>query len=207
MYELLRQLHHIDKDVTLAINSVHCPASDFIWCIFSNREIWYALYLLIALLLLRNLGWKKGLVAIASIILTIVCCDQGANLVKDAVQRLRPCCDATMTSRGFRLLEWCGPVEYGFYSAHAANALGFAVSSLRAFSNDKTRSCTVYGFIIIIWALLVGLSRVFVGKHFLGDVLAGFAVGAIVALIFSSLASAIMRSKALNRSRRIRTIR
>lgn len=195
MPEFFIQLHHIDKDVTFAINSLHCPVSDFIWGVFSNKYIWFAMYLLIAALLFRNLGWKKGIAASISIILTIIFCDQGANFVKDAVARLRPCCDGEMISKGFRLLEWSGPIEYGFFSAHAANAMGFAVASLIAFSNDKTRSCKGYGFFIVTWAFLVGISRVFVGKHFLGDVLAGFLAGSAVAAIMGLIASCIMRNR------------
>lgn len=201
MPEFLRQLHHIDKDVTFAINSLHCPASDFVWCVFSNKYVWFVMYFLIALLLFRNLGWKKAIVATLSIILTIVCCDQGANFVKEAVARLRPCCDGELIAKGFRLLEWSSPIEYGFYSAHAANAMGFAVASLIAFSNDHSRSCSGYGFFIIIWALLVGISRVFVGKHFLGDVLAGFLVGLVVALILGLIASLIMRTRPFDHHR------
>lgn len=201
MPEFLSQLVQLDKDVTFAINSFHCPAGDFIWGIFSDKEIWFIMYFLIALLLFRNLGWKKAIAATISIILTIVCCDQFSNFVKEAVARLRPCCDPDMISRGFRLLEWCGPVEYGFYSAHAANAMGFAIASTIAFSNDKSRSCTGYGIFITVWAVLVGISRVFVGKHFLGDVITGFLVGIVVALILGGIASLIMRTRFFDRHR------
>lgn len=202
MPEFIQQLDSIDKAATLAINSLHCPATDFIWVTFSNKWIWYVMYFLIALLMFRNLGWRKALVATASIVLTIVCCDQGANYVKELVARLRPCCNEEMMSKGFRALEWFNPNgEYGFYSAHAANTMGFAVASFMAFRNDRSRSATGYGIFIIIWALLVGISRVFVGKHFLGDVLAGFVVGAVVAVIFSLIASAVMKTKPFDRHR------
>ena len=46
----------------------------------------------------------------------------------------------------------------------------------------------IYGFFIFTWAVLVGMSRIFVGKHFLGDVLAGFLVGMAAGWLFSRLA-------------------
>ena len=185
-------LHHLDKDITLAINSVHCPASDWVWGVFSNKEIWFVLYAAIAFFLIRNLGWKRGLISVAAIILTIVCCDQLGNVSKAFFQRLRPCCDGEMIARGHRLLEWCAPIEYGFYSAHAANALGLAISSFLLFRNDKSRKYRIYGICIICWGLFVGFSRIFVGKHFAGDVMVGFAVGAFIGLAFSKLASLIV---------------
>ena len=192
MPEFIKYLHHIDKDITLAINSVHCPVSDWIWGVFSNKEIWFVMYAVIAFFLIRNLGWKRGLIYIAGIVLTIVCCDQLGNVSKAFFQRLRPCCDGEMIARGHRLLEWCGPIEYGFYSAHAANAIGLATSSYLAFRNDTSRNYRAYGICILCWGFLVGLSRIFVGKHFFGDVMVGFAVGILFGWLLSTIASLII---------------
>lgn len=192
MPEFIKYLHHIDKDITLAINSVHCPISDWIWGVFSNKEIWFVMYAVIAFFLIRNLGWKRGLIYIAGIVLTIVCCDQLGNVSKAFFQRLRPCCDGEMIARGHRLLEWCGPIEYGFYSAHAANAIGLATSSYLAFRNDTSRNYRAYGICIFCWGFLVGLSRIFVGKHFFGDVMVGFAVGILFGWLLSTIASLII---------------
>ena len=192
MPEFIKYLHHIDKDITLAINSVHCPVSDWIWGVFSNKEIWFVMYAVIAFFLILNLGWKRGLIYIAGIVLTIVCCDQLGNVSKAFFQRLRPCCDGEMIARGHRLLEWCGPIEYGFYSAHAANAIGLATSSYLAFRNDTSRNYRAYGICIFSWGFLVGLSRIFVGKHFFGDVMVGFAVGILFGWLLSTIASLII---------------
>lgn len=192
-----QQLHHIDKDITLAINSVHCQASDFIWQVFSDKEIWFVLYAVVFVFLIKNLGWKRALVSTAAIALTITCCDQLGNVCKDFFQRLRPCCDEDMIARGLRILEkpWKS-IEYGFYSAHAANAIGFSVGSILAFGNDRRyaarkKGYRIYNIAIIIWGLLVGLSRIFVGKHFFGDVCTGFVVGTVIAIAIGLLANRI----------------
>ncbi|MCQ2174638.1 MAG: phosphatase PAP2 family protein [Bacteroidales bacterium] len=186
------QLHHLDKDVTLAINSVSSQAGDFVWMAFSNKYIWFALYAAVFVFLIRNTGWKKALVSTAAIVLTIVLCDQLGNVCKDFFQRLRPCCDLDMLGRGLRVLDPpYSRIEYGFYSAHAANAMGFAVSSIMAFKNDRRRNYGTYNVCITVWALLVGLSRVFVGKHFFGDVCAGFVAGIVIALAIGFLANRI----------------
>lgn len=182
----LQELHHLDKDITLALNSLHCPFSDTVWQIFSDKEIWFVLYAVIVFFFFRNLGWKKALVFIGAAVLCLVASDQASNLVKFSVQRLRPCHDLDMISGGLNILENPGGL-YGFFSAHASNALSFAIVSIFAFSLDGRRKYGIYNVAIVIWALLVGISRVFVGKHFLGDVLVGFAVGIIFALIFGFL--------------------
>lgn len=187
----LKDCHHIDKTVTLAINSLNCQFSDFIWQIFSNKEIWYLLYLAVLIFLFRNLGWKKAVIVTLAIILTIVCCDQMANFTKFHFQRLRPCWDLEMTARGLHTLEDFGG-KYGFFSAHAANAMGFAVCSIAGFKNDPAHRYRIYGRCIPVWAFLVGISRVFVGKHFFGDVMTGFCVGLVIGTAFGKLASFII---------------
>ena len=57
---LLRQAHHIDQDVTLAINALHCPATDAVWQVFSNKEIWFVLYAAVLVFLYIRLGWKRA---------------------------------------------------------------------------------------------------------------------------------------------------
>jgi len=188
---ILQYLHHVDQNVTLAINSLNCPLTDQIWIFFSGKTVWFPMYLAVAVFFFIRLGWKKAIPAVLACVLTLVACDQCGNLVKDAVERLRPCYDLNMVNRGLHLLEGKGNL-YGFYSAHAANTMGFAICSSRCYKYDKTHSYKWYTLAIVMWAILVGMSRVFVGKHFFGDVCAGFIAGIIFAEIFSFAACKCM---------------
>ncbi len=152
------------------------------------------MYLIIVVFLFRNLGWRRAAIGVVSIILAVVCCDQLCNLSKAFFERLRPCWDEEMLAGGLRVLVGGGG-PYGFFSAHAANAAGIAVCSAMVFRNDKTRRYNAYTVCILIWAFLVGLSRIFAGKHFFGDVMTGFAVGAAIAFVFGKASSAICRRK------------
>lgn len=184
---ILGRAEQLDRDLTLAINAWHNPVTDAVWHFFSQVQIWYAMYLIIIVFFFIRLGWKKALVVTLSCILFVLACDQFANLIKHGVARLRPMEDADMLARGLHMLEEHGGL-YGFFSAHAANSLGFAVCSSMGFKNDRRRSYRGYSLFIYVWAILVGVSRVFVGKHFLGDVLVGFAVGALFGWLCGSVA-------------------
>ena len=188
-------LHHMDKDVTLAVNSLHSPVTDAVWQFFSATGIWFILYAAVIVFLFIRLGWKRAGIVVLSGILCVVLCDQFSNLVKDAVQRLRPVHDADMLARGLHVLENPGNL-YGFFSAHAANTAGFAACTYKGFLNDKGHSYRAYGLGIGLWSFFVGISRVFVGKHYLGDVLTGFAVGTGIGLLCGFLAQyAILKLK------------
>lgn len=182
----------IDRQVTLAINGFHCPATDFIWQVFSCRPITFVLGAFIIVFLFIRLGWKRALIVLASTLLCIGACDQLGNLVKESVARLRPVHDPYMIRHGLHVLEEPGKL-YGFFSAHAANAMGIAICSLMGFKTDKTSRYRAYGICMIFWALLVGMSRVFVGKHFLGDVLVGWLVGLALGLLSGWLARLVLK--------------
>lgn len=192
-------LESADKAATLAINGIHGPASDWFWQTMSLKEIWFPLYIAVAIFLFIRLGWKRGLVVLLACILTIVACDQFANFTKDFFARLRPCNDEYMVLSGLHMLE--APNEYykyGFYSAHAANAMGFAVSSSMGLRLDPRLRYRGYVWPVVVWGFLVGLSRIFVGKHFLGDVIVGLALGALFAWLFISLARLVIRRLGIN---------
>ena len=185
---LLNLLSFLDREATLALNSLHVPLTDAVWMLFSDKKVWYPLYLILIVLLFLRMNWKKALIVLVSAVLAVVACDQLANLVKDAVCRLRPCWDSRMLLGGLRVLEGKGNL-YGFFSAHAANAFALAASLGTGFrSGDKSRSYKGLSAAMYVWATLVGLSRIFVGKHFLGDVLAGAAVGLLAGWLFGRLA-------------------
>ena len=177
-------LEQADKDITLSINLWGSSWSDPLWQAFSSRNLWIPLYLAVIVFFFYKFGWKKALVFILACILTVALCDQLGNLCKEHFQRLRPCWDEWMTSKGLRLAEGKGNL-YGFYSAHAANSMGFAVCSASCIRHIIASKSRYYTYPIIIWALLVGTSRIFVGKHFLGDVLVGLCVGALLGGLIS----------------------
>ena len=90
--------------------------------------------------------------------------------------RLRPCYSSRMIFGGLHVLETRGNF-YGFFSAHAANAFGFALCSSILFRYDKTHTYRAYITWILIWATLLSISRIFVGKHYLGDIIVGAVIG------------------------------
>lgn len=189
---MLEQLEALDKTLTLAINNT--GHLDAFWMFMSKTSVWFPLYLAIIALLIWKLGWKKGLLMVLAIVVGCVASDQICNLVKDSVCRMRPGLDEEMIERGIRVLVPSSASHcYGFYSAHSSSSFMLAMGASLALrwgliSEEKTTrhpkllevSFTVFMF---IWATLVALSRVFLSKHFLGDIIVGAFAGMILAYV------------------------
>ena len=183
---ILDELQALDERITLAINGLHFEAGDHFWQFFSSAEVWFPLYAAVLFMMVRRLGWKKGVMAVLAMALTVLACDQLADLVKDSVCRLRPCYNTDMVSAGLNILEKRGGY-YGFFSGHAANAFGFAAASGICFEADKNHRYDLYQWLIFIWAALVSLSRIFAGKHYFGDVVVGAMVGLLIGCVIATL--------------------
>ena len=186
-----QEIHRFDQDLTLKINSWNSSISDPFWEFMSDIPVWIPMYLLIVRYIIWRLGWKKGLIVVAGALLTFGFCDQFSNIIKEAVARLRPLNDEYMIANGLHILEKGG--KYGFFSAHSANAFGLATSTLIGLRIDKRLKYRGYAAWMYSWATLVAVSRIFVGKHYLGDCLVGIIVGAAAGLAFASLAKLIIK--------------
>ena len=186
-----KELERLDQDITLTMNSWNSEITDSIWIFFSDIPVWIPLYILIAGFAIWKLGWKKGCLAIAAALLTFTFCDQFSNFIKALTERLRPLHDPYMLNNGLHILEHGG--KYGFFSAHAANAFGLATSTLIALKLDRIHRYRGYATFMYIWASLVALSRIVVGKHFLGDVIVGISVGLTAGIIFGYSARLLIK--------------
>lgn len=173
---MIDYLNNLDHNITLFINSLYSPITDRFWLFMSDRYIWIILYALIIFMMFKRLGWKKALIVILAVVLSVVICDQLSNFVKNLVQRLRPCYDESMIEKGLHIIEDKGGL-YGFFSGHAVNSFALAVCSWIGFKNDRRNNYKYYGMFMMIWAFLVSISRVFVAKHFFGDILVGAIIG------------------------------
>ena len=194
-----QNVHHLDQQLTLAINSWNSAVTDPIWAFLSMKLVWVPLYVAILALIIWKLGWKNGGILVLGTVLTIVFCDQFANLIKFSVARIRPLHDEFMVSNGLNILELGG--GYSFFSAHAANSFGLAGCTWLGLKNclkdspDPVNAKIVkwYGWFMFTWASLVAISRIFVGKHYLGDVIVGTIAGLAIGCSLGIAASIINR--------------
>jgi undecaprenyl-diphosphatase len=140
--------------------------------IISGRVIWAPLYL--AILITLGIRYRrKFLILILVIILAIILSDQISLLIKNSVHRLRPCHEPALEGLVHLVRNQCGGA-YGFVSSHASNSFNIAVLSLLLIKRKW------FSYSMLLWAAIIGYSRVYLGVHYPGDVLCGSLIGILI---------------------------
>lgn len=179
-------LEYADRTATLVINRFSGPFTDTLMPELSNRLVSTAVIVAMLGFCLWRLGWRRTLIILGMVLIGMLASDQLANLVKYSAQRLRPCWDSWMTDRGLAVLERRGG-KYGFFSAHAATSAAMAGAIVLQLRRSAVRGRHTLAILAGMWVVGVSVSRVFVGKHFLGDTIVGIAVGVCVAALTVAL--------------------
>ena len=171
----MNDLLALDQQLFLFLNSLHAAWLDPIMIAVSGKLTWIPLYLLIVYLVYRKQQWRGLLWFVVCAGLVILLADRISVLAfKDIFQRLRPCHEASIADYVYLPSGHKGGL-YGFVSSHAANTFGIAI--LTALFLQK-RWATL---LLLIWALWVSYSRIYMGVHYPGDVLCGAILGAGIA--------------------------
>jgi undecaprenyl-diphosphatase len=162
----------LDQHLFLFINSMNSPFWDQVMYIISGRVIWAPLYL--AILITLGIRYRrKFLILILVIILAIILSDQISLLIKNSVHRLRPCHEPALEGLVHLVRNQCGGA-YGFVSSHASNSFNIAVLSLLLIKRKW------FSYSMLLWAAIIGYSRVYLGVHYPGDVLCGSLIGILI---------------------------
>jgi undecaprenyl-diphosphatase len=180
----------IDKDIELLIylNNLGTAQWDGFWLFITNKYSAIPLYMLLLYFTYKQFGLKKTFVAVIFIALLITASDQTSNLFKYGFKRLRPCHNENIADLIRLVGNRCGGL-YGYFSAHAANSMAISV-----FFGLLFKSKLNYLFpILVIWAISVSYSRIYLGVHFPFDVLTGMLIGLIYGALFYTFFKAFLK--------------
>jgi undecaprenyl-diphosphatase len=138
-----------------------------------SGDSWFWLLGLLLVVWLGDETWRRlAIVLIAGILVTAVI----VLLIKFTVRRQRP------EGEWGQIYRRTDP--HSFPSGHAVRALMLAIVGLAL-------GPAWFGWLLIVWAPLVGLARVATGLHFVSDVVAGWILGIAMGLITIQLSGFI----------------
>ena len=189
----MQWLIEFDKSLFLYLNGLNSTYVDPVMVFFSAKLVWIPLYLLIVYLIVKSEEKKYLVFTLLAVIITFALTDTAGNLIKNTVERLRPCHDPQIAPF-VHLLEGKGSM-YGYVSNHAANVFGLATITAVIIRNRY------YSIGIFLWAAIVAYSRIYVGKHYPLDIISGAIVGVVIALLVLRLLELVKNRKNVLRNR------
>lgn len=177
MKEFVENLLPYERDLFFFLNGSDSVFWDSIMWIVSSTKVWFPFYAFVAGFLFYKTLKKEAALVLFFFVLMIVLCDQfSSGLVKPFFERLRPghhpdFKDLVDIVHGYR------GGGFSFISGHATNSFGFAVFLSLIFRN---RWVTL---VALVWAMIISYSRIYLGAHFISDVVGGVLAGICIAMI------------------------
>lgn len=155
--------------------------------LLSSKTLLFLLFVPAALLTARRLG-RRQLILFVVLLAAMGLTDLTTSMVKDSIQRVRPL-NSLPNTHFVEDGQWQQrPADFvstktsgsSYPSAHASNSMCLATLAL-LFWGTRMRQ----GLRAAVAALpfLVGYSRLYLGKHFPSDILAGWLYGMVLAIL------------------------
>ncbi len=170
-----------DWDLMVFLNNLSPNILDPFWTFVTQTEHWIPFYAFLLLLFFYNVHYRKGVLGISFLMLSVGFTHFLTELTKYLVQRNRPNLTEDIMANLKILYE---PTNFSFFSGHASTSLAATV-----FIYLVLKSKFKYLGLIFIWPILFSLSRIFVGVHFPSDIIVGAFVGSIIAIASAKLYS------------------
>ena len=144
----------------------------------SRATTWVWLYVVLILLIIRKFrNWKSILLILAGFAVAVGLSDfTTSGIIKPLVCRLRPTHEPALEGMLHIVKGYTGGL-YGFCSSHAANTMSVALLFSLLYKDSRA---TVS---LMTWVALNCYSRMYLGVHYPGDIIAGLLVGALWAVL------------------------
>lgn len=162
---------------------------DQVALMLTNAYVWIPMFIALFILIIKNNdNVQQIFLVMGSIALCVFLASGTANLlVKPLVERVRPCNDPEY----MYLAQIAGNMhskDFSFFSSHAANTMAVAT-----FFTFLTRSFLL-SITLYAWSLINMWTRLYLGQHFLTDVLAGLVWGIVAACVAYAVFYSIYRN-------------
>jgi len=195
---MLEKELHFERDLFFFLNGSHSTFLDNFFYIYTWQWTWVLFYICFLWVFTYKKNWKEIVVILFAVTLLVLLTDQiSSSFFKPVFHRFRPTHHPDFMNQVKTVFNYRGG-NYGFISGHATNAFGFATFCALVFRN-KLLASTVF-----LFAFLNAYSRIYIGVHFISDVVVGALVGVLIALCIYQLYNLIRRKWLLIESERLK---
>lgn len=186
---MVEALKNLDERLFFTINGHHNEAMDAFMYMVSGKEIWFPLYAVLIGLTIWQLR-KYSIIFILAAFAAVGASDfLTSGVMKPAFERYRPSRDPDVAARVHIVKDYRGG-KYGFASSHASNTFAIA-----AFFFLLWRKRSYWVVLLLFWAFIVSISRVYLGVHYPGDIVVGGLIGMVLGYLFYKLSVLIMKKR------------
>ena len=179
-------LTHLDQLLTLSLNGSDSLFWDNLVLCVTNTFAWSLVIVMLLIVIFRNNDIRESIIILVSIGLMIAVADGiCSGIVKPLVARWRPTQDPLIMYL-VDVVDGYRGGNYGFFSGHACNTFCMALFLSRLFAH---RTLSV---VLFIWAATTTFTRIYLGVHYVGDILVGLTVGLLIGWLFAWLFKKVM---------------
>jgi undecaprenyl-diphosphatase len=174
---MLENLLQTDTELLLFFNGLHNSFFDVLMWWMTKIWFWLPFLAMILWFMWKHYKKKKIGLIFAFLALSLVFSDQISGIIKDKVARFRPAHNTEINHQlhlhVFKNGEQYKGGKYGFVSAHAANSVAVTLLLIYFFKpiNKRVR------WLFLLFPLIFSYTRIYLGVHYLGDIVGGMLVG------------------------------
>ncbi|MBZ4657896.1 MAG: hypothetical protein JG771_1032 [Methermicoccus sp.] len=181
MNELIDRFLPLERDLFFALNGSDSPFLDNLMWTYTRPIVWLPLFLFLIFMMFYKTPYKEAILTLVLFLLVFGISDfVSSSIFKPLFHRFRPTHYPGFEQYIDIVRNYRGGM-YGFVSGHACTSFGIATFISLLFRNKWVTITS------ILWAPINSYSRIYLGVHFISDIVAGAIVGAMIAFLFFEL--------------------
>lgn len=181
-----------DKELLIYLNNLGSEQWDSFWLYITNQFNWVPLFVIILILVLVKFKLKKGIFVVLFIALLVAFSDQFTNVIKYLTDRTRPC-NVPELQEYLRQFTY-RPGGKSFWSGHASLSTTFTT-----FTILLLRKRFKFIYLLVLFPLVFGYSRIYLRVHYPLDVsvgyLSGIILGSLLYFVFKKLYQRVFKEE------------